>query len=130
MKSTEIYHQLSRRERQIMDIIFAHQQASAQDVMTNLPNPPSYSAVRAMLSRLVNKGCLSFHQQGAKYIYEATVDTDEAQQSALKNITKTFFNDSPAAAVCALLGMEKAGLNEQELQQIMDQLAAAKKRGE
>lgn len=130
MNQTAIYHQLSRRERQIMDIIFAQQQASAQEVLAKLPNPPSYSAVRAMLSRLVNKGCLTFHQQGAKYIYQAKMDTGEAQQSALKNITKTFFNDSPVAAVCALIGMEKDGLDEQEWQQIMDQLAAAKKRGE
>ncbi len=129
MQYSEPYNQLSRRERQIMDIVFARGQATAQDVLSELPDPPSYSAVRAMMSRLVNKECLTYHQQGAKYIYQAVMDTGEAKQSALKNVMKTFFNDSPAAAVSALLGMEKDGLNEEELSQIMQQLKAAKKRG-
>ncbi len=129
MQYSEPYNQLSRRERQIMDIVFAHGKATAQEVLAELPEPPSYSAVRAMLTRLVKKDCLTYHQQGAKYIYQATMDTGEAKQSALKNVMKTFFNDSPAAAVSALIGMEKDGLNDEELAQIMQQLEAAKKRG-
>ncbi len=112
-----------------MDFIFSQGEATAQDVMANLPNPPSYSAVRTMLSRLVKKDCLNFYQEGAKYIYRPIMDTGAAKQSALKNVMKTFFNDSPAAAVTALLGMEEDGLNEDELNQIMVQLEAAKKRG-
>ncbi len=130
MQYSEPYNKLSRRERQIMDIIFSKQQATAQEVMELLPNPPSYSAVRAMLSRLVKKECLSYHQSGAKYIYQAVMDTGEAKQSALKNITKTFFNNSPAAAVSALLGMQEEGLSDDQMQQIIKQLEAAKKRGQ
>ncbi len=129
MQYSEPYNQLSRRERQIMDIVFAQDQATAQQVMSQLPDPPSYSAVRAMLSRLVKKECLSFHQEGAKYIYQAVMNTSDAKQSAMKNLMKTFFNDSPTAAVSALIGMEKEGLNEAELDQIMQQIKAAKKRG-
>ena len=130
MAYTEPYHQLSRRERQIMDIVFAEQQVSAQQVLDKLPDPPSYSAVRAMLSRLVKKNCLTHHQVGAKYVYQAVMDTRDARHSALKNLTRTFFNDSPAAAVSALLGLEKDGLSSQELDDIMQQLQDAKKRGE
>lgn len=129
MRYSEPYNQLSRRERQIMDIVFSQGQVTAQEVLTKLPDPPSYSAVRAMLSRLVKKKCLSYHQQGAKYIYQAVMDTGEAQQSALKNLTKTFFNNSPAEAVSALLGMEQSSLSERELDDIMQQIKAAKKRG-
>lgn len=129
MQYSEPYNKLSRRERQIMDIIFSQGEATAQDVMAKLPNAPSYSAVRTMLSRLVKKECLDFHQVGSKYIYRAVMDTGAATKSALKNVMKTFFNDSPAAAVTALLGMEENGLNDDELQKIMVQLEAAKKRG-
>ncbi|MFC3195254.1 BlaI/MecI/CopY family transcriptional regulator [Marinicella sediminis] len=129
MNYTEPYQQLSRRERQIMDIVFAEQQVSAQQVLDQLPDPPSYSAVRAMLSRLVKKNILSHHQAGAKYVYQAVMDPNQAQQSALKNLTRTFFNDSPAAAVTALLGLEKEGLTTQELDDIMQQIEAAKNRG-
>lgn len=130
MKHTEPYNQLSRRERQIMDIVFAQKKVTAQQVLQQLPEPPSYSAVRAMLSRLVKKSVLTYHQKGAKYIYEAVMDTGEAKQSALKNLMSTFFNDSPTAAVSALLGMQKDQLSDEELDNIMQQIKAAKKRGQ
>lgn len=130
MKYSEPYNQLSRRERQIMDIVFTHQQVTAQQVLEHLPDPPSYSAVRAMLSRLVKKACLRYFQDGAKYVYEAVMDTGEAKQSALKNLMSTFFDDSPTAAVSALLGMQKDQLSDEELDDIMQQIKAAKKRGE
>ena len=126
MNHSEPYNQLSRRERQIMDIVFAHGQATAQEVLAELPEPPSYSAVRAMLSRLVKKQCLTYHQEGAKYIYQAVMDTGRAKQSALKNVMKTFFNDSPLAAVTALIGMEKQGMSQAEIDQIMALLEAEK----
>ncbi|TDR23608.1 BlaI/MecI/CopY family transcriptional regulator [Marinicella litoralis] len=129
MQYSEPYNQLSRRERQIMDIVFAQGQATAQQVLSQLPDPPSYSAVRAMLSRLVKKECLSFHQQGPKYIYQAVMNTSDAKQSAMKNLMKTFFNGSPTAAVSALIGMEKDRLSDTELDQIMQQIKAAKKQG-
>jgi len=128
MQYSEPYNRLSRRERQIMDIVFAQGQATAQQVMTQMPEPPSYSAVRAMLSRLVKKQCLSFHQEGPKYIYQAAMNTSDAKQSAMKNLMKTFFNDSPTAAVSALIGMEKESLNDHELDQIMQLIKTAKQR--
>ncbi len=130
MKYSEPYNQLSRRERQIMDIVFAHEKVTAQQVLEKLPNPPSYSAVRAMLSRLVKKSCLTYSQEGAKYVYEAVMDTSEAKQSALKNLMATFFDGSPTAAVSALLGMQKDQLSDDELDDIMQQINAARQRGE
>ena len=103
--STSPLQQLSRRERQIMDILYEHQACSAQDIQHALPDPPSYSAVRALLARLVEKDLVQFRQEGAKYIYSPKVAEAKAQQSALSRLLKTFFKGSPAQALNAWLDM-------------------------
>ena len=94
---------LSRRERQIMDILWRAGRASANDVHDQLSDAPSYSAVRALLAVLVTKGHLRHEREGKHYIYAPTGSSKTASKSALKRILSTFFNNSPAELVATLL---------------------------
>jgi BlaI family transcriptional regulator, penicillinase repressor len=94
---------LSRRERQIMDVIYARGQATAAEVTAALPDPPSYSAVRALLRILEQKGHLRHQQDGPRYVFLPTVSRDRARRSALRNLVKTFFDGSTAQAAAALI---------------------------
>ena len=96
-------HQHSRRERQIMDVIFARGEATAADVHAALPEPPSYSAVRAMLRILEDKGAIKHREDGPRYIYLPTESREKASRSALKRVVQTFFDGSLADAVAALV---------------------------
>lgn len=111
-------HHLSRRERQIMDILIEGGELSAQAIQTRLPNPPSYSAVRALLARLVDKGVVNYRQHGAKYIYYCAIEQANVQASAIQRLVKTFFRGSKLAAVSALLDTEADALSEQELRSL------------
>ena len=117
--SSESHQDLTRRERQIMDSIYRRGSATAADVLHDLPDPPSYSAVRAMLRKLQDKGHLTSAQEGPRYVYSPVVPRDEAQESALQRLVRTFFGGSPARAAAALLGMEPEKLTDDE----MDELA-------
>lgn len=97
--------QLGPRERQIMDAVFKLGKASVADVRRELPNPPSYSSVRAILGILEAKGLLRHDQAGLRYIYRPTIGRGAAQQSALKHVVRTFFDGSPERAAAALLAM-------------------------
>src|SRR5215207_3350329 len=90
---------LSRRERQIMEIIYQQGQATAAEVLGRLPDPPGYSAVRAMLRLLEEKGYLRHDQQGPRYVYLPTLAREKARRSALKQMLQTFFDGSTEAAV-------------------------------
>jgi BlaI family transcriptional regulator, penicillinase repressor len=94
---------LSRRERQIMDIVFRAGHATANEIHGEIPDAPSYSAVRALLAVLVNKGHLRHERDGKRYVYLPTSSPDKAGKSALKRILSTFFNNSPANLVASLL---------------------------
>lgn len=107
--------QLSRRERQIMDILYRLGQASAKDVMENMKDAPSYSSVRTLLGKLVEKGHADHKESGMKYVYFPLVAHEHASQSALSNVVKTFFGDSPYMAVNSLLDMSIHELSEEEL---------------
>lgn len=102
----EKHMQLGRRERQIMDVVYRRGQASVSDVRGDLPDPPSYSAVRAMLGLLEDKGYLRHRQQGLKYVYIPADDTSKVRNSALEHMVRTFFGGSPERAVAALLEMQ------------------------
>ena len=95
--------QLSRRERQIMDVIYRLGRATAAEVLERLPDPPSYSAVRAMLRVLEEKGHVRHEQDGQRYVYLPTVAREKARKSALAHLVKTFFDGSVERAVTALL---------------------------
>ena len=97
--------QLGPRERQIMDAVFKLGKASVAEVRRELPNPPSYSSVRAILGILEEKGLLRHDQNGLRYIYRPTIARGAAQQSALKHLVRTFFDGSPERAAAALLAM-------------------------
>jgi len=94
---------LSRRETQIMDVVFQLGEATAADITEHLPDPPSYSSVRALLTILEEKGHLIHRREGTKYIYKATLSADKAKRSALSHLLKTFFGGSPQDVVATLL---------------------------
>ena len=112
------HHQLSRRERQIMDIIYRLGEATAAEVMENLPDPPSYSAVRALMRILEEKTHLRHRQEGPRYVYTPTVPLDAAKQSALKHVLSTFFEGSVSQAVAALLDLGRGDLTDAELERL------------
>ena len=118
-------HDLSRRERQIMDVIFERGQATAADVAEAIPDPPSYSAVRALLRILEEKGYLRHEQQGLRYVFIPTTRRDSARRSALKSVVKTFFDGSVEQTVAALLGQQK--LSREELDRLADLITRARK---
>ena len=106
---------LSRRERQIMDVIYQQGRATVAEVADKMANPPSYSAVRAMMSILEQKGQLRHEADGARYVYLPTVPVQKAQRSALKRLVETFFNGSPREAIAALAELPEAKLSKDEL---------------
>lgn len=120
---------LSRRERQIMLIIYEAGSASAQDVMERLPDPPSYSAVRAMLRLLEEKGHLFHELDGQRYIFRPTTPRSTAQASALRQIVRTFFNDSAEQAVAALLDLNRDEFSDEALDEIERRIEQARKEG-
>ena len=121
--------QLSRRERQIMEIVYRAGRASATEVLAELPDPPSYSAVRALLRILENKGHLRHELSGTRYVYLATVGKERARRSALRSMVDTFFEGSASKVVAALLDLSREDLSEQELTGISRLIAQARREG-
>ena len=122
-------HHLSRRERQIMDVLHARQRATAAEVLTALPDPPSYSAVRALLRILEQKGHVRHRQEGARYVYLPRVSRESASRSALNRVVSTFFEGSVTQAVAALLEHSDTGLSKPELKKLQQIINQARKEG-
>ena len=122
-------HTLSRRERQIMDIVYAQSEASAADVHAALPEPPSYSAVRALLAILVDKGHLKHRTEQGRYIYTPTRRRAQVGRSALRRVLDTFFEGSLEKAVVSLLQGSDAKLSAEELQRLGQLIERARKEG-
>jgi predicted transcriptional regulator len=120
---------LSRRERQIMEIVYAHGSATAAEVLDGMPDPPSYSAVRAMMRILEDKGHLTHRHDGPRYVYSPVVPRTAARQSALKQLVKTFFDGSATQAVAALLDMSESRLTSAEADQLATLIEKAKREG-
>lgn len=120
---------LSRRERQIIDILYARGRATAAEVQSALPDPPSYSAVRAMLRILEEKGHVRHEQDGPRYAYVPTLARDNAKQSALRHVLKTFFDGSTEQAISALLGDKSSQLSDAELERLARLIDQARKSG-
>jgi BlaI family transcriptional regulator, penicillinase repressor len=110
--------QLSRRERQIMDVLYRHGRATAAEVQAGLPEPPSYSAVRAMLRILEAKGHARHQQDGPRYVYVPTLGRERAKRSALKHLLNTFFEGSAEQVVAALLEVSGDDLSEADLSRL------------
>ena len=120
---------LSRRERQIVDILYANGRATAADVQAALPEPPSYSAVRAMLRILEEKGHVRHEQDGPRYVYVPTVARDNAKRSALRHVLQTFFGGSAEQAISALLDDGAAKLSDKELDRLEKLINQARQTG-
>lgn len=120
---------LSRRERQIMDVIYRQGRATAAEVLENMPAPPSYSAVRAMLRLLEDKGFVRHEQDGPRYVYLPTLSRDKARQSAMKQLLQTFFDDSAEQAVAALIDMSRRKMSDAELDRLSRLIDEARKEG-
>ena len=120
---------LSRRERQIMDVIYTRSKATAAEVLEAIPKPPSYSAVRAMLRLLEEKGYLRHEQDGPRYVFLPTLSRERARQSAMKQLLQTFFDNSAEQAVAALLDMSRAKLSDAELDRLSEMIEKARKEG-
>ena len=125
----EMHIHLSRRERQIIDIIYQRGRASALDVMKDLPDPPTYSAVRAAISLLEKKGYITHRQKGHRYIYSPTKPHREVRESALNRVMETFCDGSIEKAVAALLKLSNSDLTPEVLDRLGRLIEEAKKEG-
>ena len=120
---------LSRRERQIMDILYQRGKASASEVREAMEAAPGYSAVRAMLRVLEEKGHVRHQAEGLKYVYVPVVARDKAKRSAVKHVMETFFNGSAEQIVAALLDASSTRLTREELDRMSEMIEAAKREG-
>ncbi len=125
--SAEIH--LSRRERQIMDALHRRGRATAAEVQAALPDPPSYSAVRALLRILEEKGHLKHRREGARYVYLPRTSAAAARRSALKRLVSTFFQGSVTQAMAALLETADTRLPDSELHKLQQMIDQARKEG-
>ena len=124
-----VEHKLSRRERQIMDVLYQRQRASAAEIRESLANPPSYSAVRALLRILEDKGHIRHAEKDLRYVYYPAVPRERVRRAALRHVVETFFDGSAAAAVATLLDPSTARVSEGELERISELIAKARKGG-
>ncbi|HKS06811.1 MAG TPA: BlaI/MecI/CopY family transcriptional regulator [Gemmatimonadaceae bacterium] len=121
--------ELGRRERQIMEILFRHGRASAADVLAELPDPPSYSAVRGMLRILEDKGYCTHEWDGPRHVYRPTADHAKTAKAATKKLLSTFFNNSMESAVAAMLGAADRPLTSEEVKRLSKLIEQARKKG-
>lgn len=122
-------HQLSRRERQIMDVLFQRGQATAADVLEQLADPPSYSSVRKLLQVLEEKGFVSHTQDGPRYVYSPTIGKERARRSALRRLRDTFFNGSSEQVMAALLDDAGKAGSQAELDRLAELIERARSGG-
>lgn len=122
-------HHFSRRERQIMDVLHTKESATAAEIRAALPDPPGYSAVRALLRILEDKGHVRHRQEGTRYVYLSRISRENASRSALKRLVSTFFQGSVTRTMAALIESPDTQLSDAELKQLQDIINQAKKEG-
>jgi predicted transcriptional regulator len=120
---------LTRRERQVMDILFRAGEATVAEVMDGLPDPPTYSAVRSVLRILAEKGLVTHKEDGPRYVYLPAANPERAREDALKHVIHTFFDGSTEQAVTALLRISDAELDDDEVARLRDRIAKARVSG-
>lgn len=120
--------ELGRRERQIVEILIRRGQATAAEVLADLPAPPSYSAVRGMLRLLEEKGHVRHEWAGPRHVYQPTQDPQEAGRAAARHLVRTFFNGSMESAVAAMLGATEEPPSAEELDRLEQMIARARRR--
>src|ERR1700678_2188783 len=117
---------LSRRERQIMDVLYERGRATAAEILAALPDPPSYSAIRALIKVLEDKGHVKHQEDGPRYVFTPSVPRSKARRNAVKHLLQTFFDDSAGEAVASLLGLSAGKLKAEELDKIEELIARAR----
>src|SRR2546423_15610263 len=122
MAKPKLTDSLSRRERQVMNILFRHGEATVSEVMHELPDPPTYSAVRSILRVLTEKKLITHREDGPRYVYLPAVSADHAADEALNQVVRTFFDGSAEAAVAPLLRIAGAGINSDQKAQLPDRI--------
>jgi predicted transcriptional regulator len=122
-------NELTRRERQIMDIVYRNGSASAVDVMNELPDRPNNATVRTMLNVLEEKGYLCHERRKGRYIYHPTIPLRSARKTVLDNVLETFFKGSEAAAVISILKKKEAALSDEDRRMILDLIEESRKGG-
>src|ERR1700730_11771213 len=118
---------LSRRERQIMDVLYEKGRATAAEILAALPDPPSYSALRALIKVLEDKGHVKHQEDGPRYVFTPSIPRAKARKNAVKHLLQTFFDDAAGEAVASLLGASAGKLKPEELDKIEDLIARARK---
>ena len=120
---------LTRRERQVMDILFRRGEATVAEVMADLPDPPTYSAVRSILRILEEKELITHQEDGPRYVYLPAMNTERAREDALRHVIRTFFDGSTEQAVTALLKISDATLSEGEIARLRERIRNARLSG-
>jgi len=121
---------LSKRERQIMDIVFRLGEATAQQVTEELPEGTSGDSIRKLMKILADKGYLEFERQGYSYCYRPVVDRDEAQRASMRGVIRNYFQDSASQAVATILNISRDSISKEELQDIQKMIEAAEQEGQ
>jgi len=125
----DLQSQLSRRERQIMDIIYAHGEASVADVLAEITEPPARGALGRLITILENKGHLKHYQRGREYVYQPTVPAKKAGPSAMRRVVDTFFGGSLRQAVAAHLAQKDTDISDEELRRLAGEIRRARGKG-
>jgi|SRR5688572_15853693 predicted transcriptional regulator len=126
---TATHLDLGRRERQIVEAVYRLRRATVAEVLAELPDPPSYSAVRAMLGKLEGKGYLKHVEEGPRYLYMPAVPAEKARRTALQNLVDTFFQGSAEQAAVALLQLSDTTVSADALNKLADEVRRAKQEG-
>lgn len=121
--------ELSPRERQVMDALYRRDEATVSDILDELEDPPSYSAVRAVLRVLEEKGHVRHRQDGPRYVYRPTIAAEKARRNALSHLVRTFFDGSAERAAVALLEMSDTELPDEVVERLAERVERAKKEG-
>jgi len=130
MPKREPHYDLSRRERQIMDVVYRRGAATAAEITADLPDPPTSTAVRTMLRILEDKGHLTHEQDGIRFVYRAVVDREKARESVISHVVRTFFDGSAEQAMATLIDRSGSELTDAELSRLAGLIAKARKRQE
>jgi BlaI family transcriptional regulator, penicillinase repressor len=121
---------LTRRESQIMEILYRRRRATVEEIRTELPDAPSPSSVRKLLEIMIDRGLLAREYEGPRFMYFPAAKPEDASRSALKQLVRTFFNDSPGSAIAALLDIKSTQLSASEYRQLSNLLKRAREQGE
>lgn len=127
--SKSAINNLSRRERQIMDVIYRNREATAMEIMNSIPNPPTYAAVRRLIAILEEKGYVTHRTDGPRYVFRAIEELDDVRKSAISHLKDTFFRGSAVKAVAAILDLSSEDLTEIELDELGNLIDRARSEG-